>query len=127
SSPEAQLTIKKYDTSFYHCAGSFNRWASLEEEEKIGEALKNDPKESAKHVMLVDLARNDLSRHCSDVQVKTYKEAQYYSHIIHLVSQVSGRLNGYSDPFEVVGDTFPAGTLSGSPNHMALSLIGSYE
>lgn len=94
---------------------------------KIAEALKNDPKESAEHVMLVDLARNDLSRHCTNVQVKSYKEAQYYSHIIHLVSKVSGKLNPEANPFDVVGDTFPAGTLSGAPKHMALTLIDRYE
>ncbi|TYP90060.1 anthranilate synthase component 1 [Sphingobacterium allocomposti] len=127
SSPEAQLTIKKGQATIYPIAGTFKRTGDMEQDEKIAEALKNDPKESAEHVMLVDLARNDLSRHCTNVQVKSYKEAQYYSHIIHLVSQVSGRLNGYSDPFEVVGDTFPAGTLSGAPKHMALTLIDRYE
>src|SRR5690606_40672942 len=98
-----------------------------EKDEKIAEELKNDPKESAEHVMLVDLARNDLSRHCSNVKVKSYKEAQYYSHIIHLVSKVSGKLNPASNPFDVVGDTFPAGTLSGAPRSEEHTLIDRYE
>lgn len=127
SSPEAQLTIKKWEATIYPIAGTFKRTGDLEQDEKIAEQLKNDPKESAEHVMLVDLARNDLSRHCSDVQVKSYKEAQYYSHIIHLVSKVSGRLHEGANPFDVVGDTYPAGTLSGAPKHMALTLIDRYE
>lgn len=127
SSPEAQLTIKKREATIYPIAGTFKRTGDLEQDEKIAEQLKNDPKESAEHVMLVDLARNDLSRHCSDVQVKSYKEAQYYSHIIHLVSKVSGRLHEGANPFDVVGDTYPAGTLSGAPKHMALTFIDRYE
>jgi len=127
SSPEAQLTIKKDEATIYPIAGTFKRTGDLEKDEKIAEELKNDPKESAEHVMLVDLARNDLSRHCTNVQVKSYKEAQYYSHIIHLVSKVSGKLKPNANPFDVVGDTYPAGTLSGAPKHMALTLIDRYE
>jgi anthranilate synthase component 1 len=127
SSPEAQITIKKDVATIYPIAGTFKRTGNLEEDEKIAESLKNDPKESAEHVMLVDLARNDLSRHCHHVEVKSYKEAQYYSHIIHLVSKVSGKLKENTNPFDVVGDTYPAGTLSGAPKHMALTLIDRYE
>lgn len=127
SSPEAQLTIHKNIATIYPIAGTFKRTGDLEQDEKIAEELKNDPKESAEHVMLVDLARNDLSRHCTNVQVKSYKEAQYYSHIIHLVSKVSGTLKDNANPFDVVGDTYPAGTLSGAPKHMALTLIDRYE
>ena len=127
SSPEAQLTIKKGEATIYPIAGTFKRTGDIEQDEKIAEELKNDPKESAEHVMLVDLARNDLSRHCTNVQVKSYKEAQYYSHIIHLVSKVSGKLKPTANPFDVVGDTYPAGTLSGAPKHMALTLIDRYE
>ena len=127
SSPEAQITIKKGEATIYPIAGTFKRTGDLEEDEKIAESLKNDPKESAEHVMLVDLARNDLSRHCHSVEVKSYKEAQYYSHIIHLVSKVSGKLKDNANPFDVVGDTYPAGTLSGAPKHMALTLIDRYE
>jgi len=127
SSPEAQLTIRKDEATIYPIAGTFRRTGEMERDEKIAEELKNDPKESAEHVMLVDLARNDLSRHCTDVRVRSYMEAQYYSHIIHLVSKVSGKLIPGTDPFDVVGDTFPAGTLSGAPKHMALTLIDRYE
>lgn len=127
SSPEAQLTIHKNEATIFPIAGTFKRTGDLEQDEKIAEELKNDPKESAEHVMLVDLARNDLSRHCTNVQVKSYKEAQYYSHIIHLVSKVSGKLKDKVNPFDVVGDTYPAGTLSGAPKHMALTLIDRYE
>ncbi|MGN5956399.1 anthranilate synthase component I family protein [Sphingobacterium lactis] len=127
SSPEAQLTIKADVATIYPIAGTFKRTGNLEKDEQIAEELKNDPKESAEHVMLVDLARNDLSRHCSNVEVKSYKEAQYYSHVIHLVSKVSGKLHANANPFDVVGDTYPAGTLSGAPKHMALTLIDRYE
>ncbi len=127
SSPEAQLTIKKGEATIYPIAGTFKRTGDIEQDEKIAEDLKNDPKESAEHVMLVDLARNDLSRHCTNVQVKSYKEAQYYSHIIHLVSKVAGKLKPTANPFDIVGDTYPAGTLSGAPKHMALTLIDRYE
>lgn len=127
SSPEAQITIKKDQACIYPIAGTFKRTGNIEEDEKIAEALKNDPKESAEHVMLVDLARNDLSRHCHHVEVESYKEAQYYSHIIHLVSKVTGKLNNNVNPFDIVGDTYPAGTLSGAPKHMALTLIDKYE
>ncbi|MGM1430663.1 anthranilate synthase component I family protein [Sphingobacterium lactis] len=127
SSPEAQLTIKSDLASIYPIAGTFKRTGNMEQDEKIAEELKNDPKESAEHVMLVDLARNDLSRHCTAVQVKSYKEVQYYSHVIHLVSKVTGTLKPNTNPFDVVGDTFPAGTLSGAPKHMAITLIDRYE
>lgn len=127
SSPEAQLTIRKREATIYPIAGTFKRTGDAEQDERIAEALKEDPKESAEHVMLVDLARNDLSRHCEQVHVKSYKETQYYSHIIHLVSKVCGTLKEGVNPFDVVGDTFPAGTLSGAPKHMAMQLIDRYE
>lgn len=127
SSPEAQLTIKNGEATIYPIAGTFKRTGNLEEDIKIAEQLQQDPKESAEHVMLVDLARNDLSRHCHHVEVKSYKEAQFYSHVIHLVSKVSGKLKPDVNPFDIVGDTYPAGTLSGAPKHMALTLIDRYE
>ncbi|MCL4638792.1 MULTISPECIES: anthranilate synthase component I family protein [Olivibacter] len=127
SSPEAQLTIKGNEASIYPIAGTFKRTGNTIEDLRVAEALKNDPKESAEHVMLVDLARNDLSRHCIDVEVRSFKEAQFYSHVIHLVSKVSGTLQDGANPFDVVGDTFPAGTLSGAPKHMAMQLIDRYE
>lgn len=127
SSPEAQLTIKNGEATIYPIAGTFKRTGDLVKDQVLAEELKNDPKESAEHVMLVDLARNDLSKHCTEVQVKSYKEAQYYSHIIHLVSKVAGKLKPNVNPFDVVADTFPAGTLSGAPKHKALQLIDKYE
>ncbi len=127
SSPEAQLTIKENLATIYPIAGTFKRTGNDIIDARIARDLENDPKESAEHVMLVDLARNDLSRHCTEVQVKAFKEVQYYSHLIHLVSKVTGKLKEGTDPFSVVGDTFPAGTLSGAPKHMAMQLIDRYE
>ncbi|WP_257658520.1 anthranilate synthase component I family protein [Parapedobacter lycopersici] len=127
SSPEAQLTIHNNVATIHPIAGTFKRSGNLQQDEQIAEALKADPKETAEHVMLVDLARNDLSRHCEKVHVKSYKEAQYYSHIIHLVSKVCGVLKAGVNSFDVVGDTYPAGTLSGAPKHMAMQLIDRYE
>ncbi|MGE8291681.1 MAG: anthranilate synthase component I family protein, partial [Sphingobacterium sp.] len=108
-------------------AGTFKRTGNMEEDQKIASRLKQDPKETSEHVMLVDLARNDLSRHCTQVKVESYMEPQYYSHIIHLVSKVTGVLKDNINPFDIVGDTYPAGTLSGAPKHMALTLIDRYE
>ncbi|MDB5121176.1 MAG: Anthranilate synthase [Sphingobacteriales bacterium] len=127
SSPEAQLTIKKNEATIYPIAGTFKRTGNDLLDAELAEKLENDPKESAEHVMLVDLARNDLSRHCERVEVKSFKEVQYYSHLIHLVSKVTGQLQDAVNPFDVVGDTFPAGTLSGAPKYMALTLIDRVE
>ena len=87
----------------------------------------NDPKEVSEHVMLVDLARNDLSRNCRDVKVNKFKEIQFFSHVIHLVSKVTGQLEDNTKNLNIIADTFPAGTLSGAPKHMAMSLIDKYE
>lgn len=127
SSPEAQLTIKKGVASIYPIAGTFKRSGNDIQDKIIAEKLENDPKESAEHVMLVDLARNDLSRHCTNVKVEAYKEVQFYSHLIHLVSKVSGQLKPGINPFKIVADTFPAGTLSGAPKYRAMELIDKYE
>lgn len=127
SSPEAQLTIVNNQATIYPIAGTFKRTGSVALDLEIADRLKVDPKESAEHVMLVDLARNDLSRHCENVEVKSFKEAQFYSHVIHLVSKVSGTLKPHANPFDIVGDTYPAGTLSGAPKHMAMQLIDRYE
>ncbi|MBC8053573.1 MAG: anthranilate synthase component I family protein [Sphingobacteriaceae bacterium] len=127
SSPEAQLTIKNNEATIYPIAGTFRRTGNDILDAELAEKLENDPKESAEHVMLVDLARNDLSRHCRNVEVRAFKEVQYYSHIIHLVSKVTGQLKADTDPFHVVGDTFPAGTLSGAPKYMAMTLIDKFE
>ncbi|HXH99729.1 MAG TPA: anthranilate synthase component I family protein [Sphingobacteriaceae bacterium] len=127
SSPEAQLTIKNNEATIYPIAGTFKRTGNDVLDAELAKKLENDPKESAEHVMLVDLARNDLSRHCEQVEVKAYKEVQYYSHLIHLVSKVTGKLQEGVNPFHVVSDTFPAGTLSGAPKHMAMQLIDRFE
>ena len=108
-------------------AGTTKRTGDAEADRKGAEFLRNDPKENAEHVMLVDLARNDLSRNCHDVKVEYYKDIQYYSHVIHLVSRVSGELDNGADPIKAFIDTFPAGTLSGAPKVRAMQLISEYE
>ncbi len=108
-------------------AGTTKRTGDEEQDRQNALYLKNDPKENAEHVMLVDLARNDLSRNCHDVKVDFYKDMQFYSHVIHLVSRVSGTLNEGADPVKAFIDTFPAGTLSGAPKVRAMQLISEYE
>ena len=127
SSPEAQITIKNNIASIYPIAGTFKRSGDALKDAEIARLLENDPKESAEHVMLVDLARNDLSRHCEQVEVKSFKEVQYYSHLIHLVSHVSGKLLDGTSSFKIVADTFPAGTLSGAPKYRAMEIIDENE
>jgi anthranilate synthase component 1 len=127
SSPEAQITIKNQVASIFPIAGTFKRSGDDEKDAELARALENDPKESAEHVMLVDLARNDLSRHCGEVTVKAFKEVQYYSHLIHLVSHVSGKLLPGASSFKVVADTYPAGTLSGAPKYRAMEIIDENE
>jgi len=127
SSPEAQITIKNRVASIFPIAGTFKRSGDDEKDAEIARNLENDPKESAEHVMLVDLARNDLSRHCGEVEVKSFKEVQYYSHLIHLVSHVSGKLLPGASSFKVVADTYPAGTLSGAPKYRAMEIIDENE
>ena len=127
SSPEAQITIKERRATIYPIAGTFKRSGDDAKDAEIAQNLINDPKESSEHVMLVDLARNDLSRHCDHVAVKAFKEVQYYSHLIHLVSKVSGQLLPNVPTFKVVADTFPAGTLSGAPKYRAMEIIDENE
>ncbi len=127
SSPEAELRIKKGRAIINPIAGTFRRTGNDEQDRILAEKLCADPKENSEHVMLVDLARNDLSRNASDVQVDTYREVQYFSHVIHLVSEVSGKLPEDTNMISVLGDSFPAGTLSGAPKHMAMQLIDRYE
>ncbi|KIO76228.1 anthranilate synthase [Pedobacter lusitanus] len=127
SSPEAQITIRDGAANIFPIAGTFKRTGNDEEDAELARKLEQDPKESAEHVMLVDLARNDLSRHCRGVEVKSFKEVQYYSHLIHLVSKVSGKLQKDVSAFKVVADTYPAGTLSGAPKYKAMQLIDEYE
>ncbi|MFL2582473.1 MAG: anthranilate synthase component I family protein [Flavobacteriales bacterium] len=127
SSPEAQIVIKNRKASIYPIAGTFRRTGDDEKDAKLAQKLLDDPKENAEHVMLVDLARNDLSRDSSGVSVEAYREIQFYSHVIHLVSKVTGTLLPNKNSIRLVADTFPAGTLSGAPKHMALQLINRYE
>ncbi|NVM67462.1 anthranilate synthase component 1 [Mucilaginibacter sp. SG538B] len=127
SSPEAQITIKNNVANIFPIAGTFKRSGDDEKDAELARNLENDPKESAEHVMLVDLARNDLSRHCENVTVKAFKEVQYYSHLIHLVSHVSGKLKPGVSAFKVVADTYPAGTLSGAPKYRAMEIIDENE
>ncbi|MDB4918688.1 anthranilate synthase component I family protein [Mucilaginibacter sp.] len=127
SSPEAQITVKNGIANIFPIAGTFKRSGDDEKDAEIARQLENDPKESAEHVMLVDLARNDLSRHCGEVEVKAFKEVQYYSHLIHLVSHVSGKLLPGVSSFKVVADTYPAGTLSGAPKYRAMEIIDENE
>ena len=117
----------KYTVYIDPIAGTTKRTGDAEADRKGAEYLRNDPKENAEHVMLVDLARNDLSRNCHGVKVDFYKDLQYYSHVIHLVSRVSGELDEGADPIKAFIDTFPAGTLSGAPKVRAMQLISEYE
>ncbi len=127
SSPEAQIVVSDRKATIYPIAGTFKRTGNDQADAALARKLYDDPKENSEHVMLVDLARNDLSRACANVEVETFKEIQFYSHVIHLVSKVVGVLKEGVSPVKIVGDTFPAGTLSGAPKHMALQLIDKYE
>ncbi len=137
SSPEAQVRLKSQlpitnhqspKTAFINpIAGTFPRTGDDHADREGAEALAADPKENAEHVMLVDLARNDLNRLCQNVKVETYREVQFYSHVIHLVSEVSGELPGDISPVKLLAETFPAGTLSGAPKHRAMQLIDEIE
>lgn len=131
SSPETHCRITKEEDSYTAyidpIAGTTKRTGNAMQDKQNAEYLRNDPKENAEHVMLVDLARNDLSRNCHGVHVDFYKDMQFYSHVIHLVSRVSGTLNDDADPVQAFIDTFPAGTLSGAPKVRAMQLISEYE
>jgi anthranilate synthase component 1 len=127
SSPEAQLIIQNNKAVVHPIAGTFKRTGDDEVDQKEAERLLQDAKENAEHVMLVDLARNDLSRLCDEVQVAHYRQVQYYSHVIHLVSEVTGKVRPGSNPFALVAKTFPAGTLSGAPKFKAMELIDAFE
>jgi anthranilate synthase component I len=127
SSPEAQLTISEGKATINPIAGTFRRTGNAKEDEQLAVTLSNDPKENAEHVMLVDLARNDLSINSRNVQVESYKQVEYYSHVIHLVSKVSAALEQNYNPIKILGDTYPAGTLSGAPKHRAMQIIDENE
>jgi len=127
SSPESQLLIRNGKALVHPIAGTYKRSGDDEVDKLATEKLLLDAKENAEHVMLVDLARNDLSRLCDEVQVEHYREVQYFSHVIHLVSEVAGKVRPGSNPFDLVARTFPAGTLSGAPKFRAMEIIDALE
>ncbi len=127
SSPEAQLVVSGNRAEIHPIAGTFKRTGNDEEDAALAKELSADEKENSEHVMLVDLARNDLSRHGSNVKVETYREVQFFSHVIHLVSKVTAIKNPDTPTLQIVADTFPAGTLSGAPKHRAMQLLEKYE
>ncbi len=127
SSPESQIIIQNGKAVVHPIAGTFKRTGEDELDQERAAALLADAKENAEHVMLVDLARNDLSRLCTEVSVAYYRKVQYYSHVIHLVSEVTGKVAPGTNPFQLLAVTFPAGTLSGAPKFKAMELIDEYE
>jgi anthranilate synthase component 1 len=127
SSPESQLIVQNNMAVVHPIAGTFKRTGNDATDEVLAEQLANDEKENAEHVMLVDLARNDLSRMCDNVTVTRFCEVQYFSHVIHLVSEVKGNLGEHTNPFNLLAVTFPAGTLSGAPKYKAMQLIDQFE
>lgn len=128
SSPETHCRIEDNGMAYIDpIAGTTRRQGNTEADAKAAAALLADPKENAEHTMLVDLARNDLNRHCSEVEVEFLKDTQFYSHVIHLVSRVRGRVRPGTNAIKLLADTFPAGTLSGAPKVRALQLISQYE
>ena len=127
SSPESQILLGNGEAVVHPIAGTFRRTGDDVIDRQTADKLLTDAKENAEHVMLVDLARNDLSRSCDDVKVVHYRDIQYYSHVIHLVSEVRGKLRAGHNPFALLATTFPAGTLSGAPKFKAMELIDEYE
>lgn len=127
SSPESQLIVQNGKAVIHPIAGTYRRTGDDETDRKLAEQLKEDAKENAEHVMLVDLARNDLSRHCDHVTVSQYKKINYYSHVIHMVSEVTGQVFPDTNPFELLATSFPAGTLSGAPKYKAMEIIDALE
>lgn len=127
SSPEAQLVVRDGVAQLFPIAGTYRRTQDASQDAEAVARLQHDEKENAEHVMLVDLARNDLSRHCRDVRVESYKEVQSFSHVIHLTSRVAGRLQAGADALQLFFDTFPMGTLSGAPKHRAMQIIDEVE
>jgi anthranilate synthase component 1 len=127
SSPEAQIRIIGKEASVNPIAGTYKRTGDKEQDKQLAEALLQDKKEIAEHAMLVDLARNDMNRHCDNVHVSAYKTIQQYSHVIHIVSTVKGWLKEKTENVEVLADTFPAGTLSGAPKVRAMQILANLE
>jgi anthranilate synthase component I len=127
SSPESQLSVSDNRAILNPIAGTFRRTGEMAEDKRLAEALGNDPKESAEHIMLVDMARNDLSRYSTNVEVVSFKQPEYYSHVIHLVSKVAARLDDGTNPVAILAGTLPAGTLSGAPRKRAMEIIAENE
>lgn len=127
SSPEAQIVVKEGKASINPIAGTFKRTGNDREDQELAIKLAADEKENAEHVMLVDLARNDLSRTTNQVNVEFYREIQFFSHVIHMVSKVTGTLPENADTIRIMAESFPAGTLSGAPKYRAMELIDRYE
>jgi anthranilate synthase component 1 len=127
SSPEAQIEVKGGKAYINPIAGTFRRTGNDREDQELAQKLTEDEKENSEHVMLVDLARNDLSRTTKKVQVEEYREIQFYSHVIHMVSKVSGVLAEDANTIRILAESFPAGTLSGAPKYRAMELIDQYE
>lgn len=127
SSPESQLIVNNGHAVVHPIAGTFKRTGDDETDKALAIQLEKDEKENAEHVMLVDLARNDLSRMCNEVEVTEYKKINYYSHVIHLVSEVRGKVTAGANPFKLLAVSFPAGTLSGAPKFKAMQLIDGFE
>lgn len=127
SSPEAQMVVHEGKAEIHPIAGTFRRTGDYIQDQELALQLLHDPKENAEHIMLVDLARNDLSKNCTEVTVSRYKDVQFFSHVIHLVSKVTGKIKSGISGYQIFADTFPAGTLSGAPKYKALQLIDKYE
>ncbi|MDX1902737.1 MAG: anthranilate synthase component I family protein [Thermonemataceae bacterium] len=127
SSPEAQLQIKEQKAYINPIAGTFRRTGDTQKDAELALLLSEDAKETAEHIMLVDLARNDLSKKGKNIRVERFKQVEYYSHVIHLVSQVSADLEDNYSPIEILANTYPAGTLSGAPKHRAMQIIDEQE
>ena len=127
SSPEAQIKTDNGKAYINPIAGTFKRTGNDKQDKELAKQLSADPKENSEHIMLVDLARNDLSRNADNVQLKFFREIHYYSHVLHMVSEVVGTIRGKTDPVQIFADTFPAGTLTGAPKYKAMELINKYE
>ncbi len=127
SSPEMQLKTENNKAMLNPIAGTFKRTGEDIHDKKLAEELLNDEKEHSEHVMLVDLARNDLGKNTKNVKVDKYKEVKFYSHVLHIVSSVVGEMRNVNDLVKVLVDSFPAGTLTGAPKYRAMQLIDQYE
>lgn len=127
SSPESQIVVRNKEAVIHPIAGTYKRTGNLKEDKILSEKLLNDPKEIAEHTMLVDLARNDLSKNCTNVHLSYFKEVHRYSHVLHIVSEVVGDTPDDVNPFKMLANSFPAGTLSGAPKYKAMQLIDEYE